>query len=300
MTDITIIGAGVAGMTAALYALRNGKHVTIIERNNIGGQIAESPRVENFPTIISLSGVELADRMFEQITALGVEFKFGDVIAIEKKNGVFLIKTEFEELESRTVIIASGVKHRKLNLPHEEELIGHGVCYCALCDGAFYKDDDVVLIGDGNTALQYALLLGSTCKSVHVLTLFDKFFGDGNLVEAVMKKENIKITHNARLIELVGEQELSGLVFEHNGEKLEIKTRGLFVAIGQVPDNIIYEGLVELDKNGYIIADTDLATKTAGLFVAGDCRVKQVRQLTTACSDGAIAATSACTYIESL
>lgn len=172
MTDILIIGAGVAGMTAALYALRNGKTVTILERDTIGGQISQSPKVENFPTIMSLSGMELADRMFEQITAQGVNFKFGAAQSIEKNNGIFSVKTEFEELQAKSVILAAGVKHRKLNLPNEENLIGHGISYCALCDGAFYKDEEVVLIGDGNTALQYALLLGATCKGVHVLTLF--------------------------------------------------------------------------------------------------------------------------------
>lgn len=300
MTDITIIGAGVAGMTAALYALRNGKSVTILERNNIGGQIAESPRVENFPTIVSLSGTELADRLFEQITALGVNFKFGEALSVKKEGGLFTVKTEFEELCSKALIIAAGVEHRKLNLQNEEALIGHGISYCALCDGAFYKDDDIVLIGDGNTALQYALLLGSTCKSVHVLTLFDKFFGDKNLVDALLKKDNIKVTHNARLVELVGDTELKGLVFEHEGGKLKIDTKALFVAIGQVPDNNIYADLVDLSKDGYIIADESLCTKTPGLFVAGDCRTKKVRQLTTACADGAIAATAASTYIESL
>lgn len=300
MTDILVIGAGVAGMTAALYALRNGKKVTILERDSIGGQIAQSPKVENFPTIKSLSGVELADRMFEQITDLGVEFKFGEAIFIDKVDGNFEVKTEFETIIAKSVIIASGVKHRKLNLPNEEDLIGHGISYCALCDGAFYKDEEVVLIGDGNTALQYALLLGSTCKGVHVLTLFDKFFGDGNLVESVKQKSNIKITHNARLIELVGDNELTGLVFEHEGKELKIDTKALFVAIGQVPDNKLYENLVNLSVDGYIMADESLTTKTSGLFVAGDCRTKKVRQLTTACGDGAIAGTNACTYLESI
>ncbi len=301
MVDITVIGAGAAGMTAALYALRNNKKVVILEKNNIGGQIAESPRVENFPTIASSSGVELADKMFEQITNLGVEFKFGEVLNVKKSGQLFIIKTEFEEFTSKSVIIASGVEHRKLKLNNEENLIGHGISYCALCDGAFYANEDVVLIGDANTALQYALLLSSTCKSVHIVTLFDKFFGDKALVDAVMKKNNIKITHNAKLIKLLGENELSGLVFEKvDGSNFELNTKALFVAIGQVPNNKIFEELVDLDKNGYIVSDETLKTKTQGLFVAGDCRTKAVRQLTTACADGAIAATAASTYVESL
>ena len=301
MTDIIIIGAGAAGMTAALYALRNGKRVTIIERNNIGGQIAESPRVENFPTIEVISGSELADKLFEQITKLGVDFVFGDVKSVEKQDGKFVVTTEYDKFESKAVIIAAGVEHRKLNLKNEENLIGHGISYCALCDGAFYAGEDVVLVGDANTALQYALLLSSYCKSVHVVTLFDRFFGDQTLIDALKKKENIKVTHEANLVELVGENELEGLVFQRSdGQKLEIKTKALFVAIGQVPNNSIYKELVDLSPEGYIIADENLKTKTSGLFVAGDCRTKKVRQLTTACSDGAIAATNASTYLQSL
>lgn len=301
MTDIIIIGAGAAGMTAALYALRNGKRVTIIERNNIGGQIAESPRVENFPTIEVISGSELADKLFDQITKLGVDFVFGDVKSVEKQDGKFVVTTEYDKLESKAVIIAAGVEHRKLNLKNEENLIGHGISYCALCDGAFYAGEDVVLVGDANTALQYALLLSSYCKSVHVVTLFDKFFGDQTLIDALKKKENIKVTHEAKLVELVGENELEGLVFQRSdGQRQEIKTKALFVAIGQVPNNSIYKELVELSPEGYIIADENLKTKTPGLFVAGDCRTKKVRQLTTACGDGAIAATNASTYLQSL
>ena len=301
MFDIIVIGAGAAGMTAALYALRNKKKVAIIEKNSIGGQIAESPRVENFPTIISISGEEFADKLFEQITRLGVEFKFGEVISVKKVNNQFVVKTEFDELKSKSVIIAAGVKHRQLNLENEQNLIGNGISYCALCDGAFYTDEDICLIGDGNTALQYALLLSSTAKSVHVLTLFNKFFGDKNLVEALNKKTNIKVTHNAKLVKLLGDNYLTGLVFENQDKStFEINTKALFVAIGQVPNNSVFSQLVNLTSDGYIIANDFLETKTPGVFVAGDCRLKNVRQLTTACGDGAIAATSACTYVEKI
>lgn len=300
MTDVLIIGAGAAGMTAALYSLRNGKSVTVLEKNNIGGQIAESPRVENFPTIPSISGADFADKLFEQITDRGAEFKFGRVERVEKRGDTFFVETEYETLEAKSAIIACGVEHRKLNLPKEDEFIGHGVSYCALCDGAFYSGEDVVLIGDGNTALQYALLLSSYCKSVKVVTMFDKFFGDGALVEALGKKENISVVHNAQLVKLNGEGELSSVVFKKtSGEKFEVPTKGLFVAIGQVPNNELFSNLADLER-GYFVCDENLATKTPGLFVAGDCRVKSVRQLTTACSDGAIAATSACNYLQTL
>ena len=299
MTDIIIIGAGAAGMTAALYALRNGKKVTIIEKNNIGGQISESPRVENFPTIMQISGQDFAAKLFDQITSHGAEFKFGEVKKITKNNNAFEVETEFETISSKTVIVASGVEHRKLNLENEEKLIGHGISYCALCDGAFYSGENVTLVGDGNTALQYALLLSSYCKSVNVVTLFDKFFGDGNLIEAVSKRENIIVTHNAKLTKLVGDEQLEKLIFvKSDGATFELDTKALFVAIGQIPNNNIYASLVNLSEDGYIVTDENLSTKTPGLFVAGDCRVKKVRQLTTACSDGAIAATSASNYIE--
>lgn len=298
MVDIIVIGGGVAGMTSALYALRQNKSVTLIEKNGIGGQVAEAPKVENFPTIKSISGAELADRLFEQITLLGVNFEFGDVLSVEKNGEIFEVKTEFNVFEAKSVIIATGVEHRKLNLEGEEKLIGHGISYCALCDGAFYKGQDVVLVGDGNTALQYALLLAGYTKSVHIVTLFDRFFGDASLVEALKTKPNIKITHNAKLVKLVGEDSLEGLVFEDkNKNQFEIKTNGLFVAIGQVPNNEKFANLADLNKDGYFVANADLSTKTLGLFVAGDCREKSVRQLTTAASDGAIAATSACNYL---
>ena len=298
MVDIIVIGGGVAGMTSALYALRQNKSVTLIEKNGIGGQVAEAPKVENFPTIKSISGAELADRLFEQITLLGVNFEFGDVLSVEKNGEIFEVKTEFNVFEAKSVIIATGVEHRKLNLEGEEKLIGNGISYCALCDGAFYKGQDVVLVGDGNTALQYALLLAGYTKSVHIVTLFDRFFGDASLVEALKTKPNIKITHNAELVKRVGNANLEGLVFEDkNKTQFEIKTNGLFVAIGQVPNNEKFANLADLNKDGYFVANADLSTKTEGLFVAGDCREKSVRQLTTAASDGAIAATSACNYL---
>lgn len=300
MTDVLVIGAGAAGMTAALYALRNGKSVTVLEKNNIGGQISESPRVENFPTIKTITGADFADRLFEQITERGAEFKFGKVEKVEKIDDVFYVTTEFDTLQAKSVVIACGVEHRTLHLEKEDEFVGHGISFCALCDGAFYTNEDVVLIGDGNTALQYALLLSSYCKSVHVVTMFDRFFGDEALVCALRKKENIVVTHNAQLVKLLGQNELEGLVFKRtNGEEFDIATKGLFVAIGQVPNNKIFENLVDL-KSGYFVCDENMATKTAGVFVAGDCRDKKVRQLTTACSDGAIAATSACNYLQTL
>ena len=300
MYDIIVVGGGVSGMTSALYALRNGKKVLLIEGSTIGGQIAQSPKVENYPTHMTISGAKLSEDLFEQITNLGVDFEFDNIEFIDKSD-TFHLKGEFGEYEGKSVIIANGVKHRKLRLPNEEDLIGHGVYYCALCDGPFYTGKEVTLIGDGNTALQYALLLSDICSKVNLVIMFDKFFGDENLVKAVENRSNIAITRNAKTIELIGDTELKGIRFEKsNGETFVIENTPLFVAIGQIPDNKKFENLADLTKDGYFDSDETTTTKTPGLFVAGDTRKKSVRQVTTAISDGAVAATSACNYLNTL
>lgn len=301
MFDIIVIGGGVSGMTSALYALRNGKKVLLIEGESIGGQIAQSPRVENYPTHKEITGSKLSEELFDQITALGVEFEFDAIENIEKSGNVFIVKGEFGTYQSKSVIIANGVKHRKLRLPNEDQLIGHGVYYCAICDGPFYEGKEVTLIGDGNTALQYALLLSNICSKVNLVIMFDKFFGDENLVKAVESRKNIEITKNAKTIELIGETNLESIVFENlDKSTFEIKGTPLFVAIGQVPDNKKFENLADLDQQGYFNSDETTCTRTPGLFVAGDTRKKLVRQVTTAIGDGAVAATQACNYLNTL
>ena len=298
MYDIIVIGGGVAGMTSALYSLRNGKRVLLLECEGIGGQIAQSPRVENYPTHKEITGAKLSEDLFEQISALGVEFDFDNVEKVEKAGDVFVIKGEFGEYKSKSVIIANGVKHRKLRLPNEDKLIGHGVYYCAICDGPFFEGKEVTLIGDGNTALQYALLLSNICSKVNLVIMFDKFFGDENLVKAVESRKNIEITRNSKTIELVGEESLESIKFENSdGEVFEIVGTPLFVAIGQVPDNAKFANVASLDDQGYFDSDESTMTNTEGLFVAGDTRRKSVRQVTTAMSDGAVAATQACNYL---
>ena len=298
MYDIIVIGGGVSGMTAALYGLRNGKRVLIIEGESIGGQIAQSPRVENYPTHKEISGAKLSEELFDQISALGVEFEFDKIENIEKNDKVFRVTGEFDKYDSRSVIIANGVKHRKLNLHNEEPLVGHGIYYCALCDGPFFAGKEVTLIGDGNTALQYAIMLSQICSKVNLVIMFDKFFGDENLVKVVESKDNIEITRNAKTIELKGDKELEGIVFEKNDKStFEIKGTPLFVAIGQIPDNKKFEHLADLDSQGYFDSDESTKTRTEGLFVAGDTRKKLVRQVATAVGDGAIAGTQACNYI---
>jgi len=298
--DVIIIGGGAAGMTAALYSLRSGKSVLLLEKETIGGQISKSPRVENFPTIKEISGEELSSKLFDQIMDLGCEFELDTVTKIEKIDNTFKVFGEYGNYESKSVIIATGLEHRKINIENEDELIGKGVSYCAVCDGAFYKDEDVCLVGDGNTALQYSILLSNYCKKVYVCTLFDKFFGDDVLVKKLKERDNVEIIQNVSLTKFIASDELEGLVFKNTKDDslLELNVKGCFIAIGQIPNNEIFSNLVELDKNGYILVNEDLESKTKGLFVAGDCRQKKVRQLTTAVSDGAMASVGAVSYID--
>ena len=302
MYDIVIIGGGPAGMTAALYALRNNKSVLILEKEAFGGQIATSPRLENYPTIESISGSEWADRLFEQITNLGAEFELEEVESINKVDGVFHIKTNYGEHEALTVIIANGVKPRKMGLPNEDDLVGKGVSYCAVCDGPFYKGKEIYLIGDANTALQYALLLGNYCPKIHMLTLFDKLFGDQILIDRVIQAENIDIRHNLLLKKL--EEENGALVAIEledtiTKEKVRFATNNCFIAIGQVPQNDFLKDLLKLD-HGFIKTNDLMETEIQGLYAAGDTRVKENKQVITACSDGATAAMSAVKYLNTL
>jgi thioredoxin reductase (NADPH) len=296
--DVLIIGGGPAGMTAALYVLRSGKNVLILEKENFGGQIATSPRVENYPSIKVISGLELSDQMFSQISDLGAEFELEDVTGIKKENGLFKVTTNYGEHLAKAVIIANGVTHRHMNLPNEDKFSGKGISYCAVCDGAFYKGQDAYLIGDANTALQYAMLLSNYCPKVYMFTLFDKLFGEEILIEKVKKTENIIITPWMNLIEFKGNDELTGLVFENTKDHSirEYKTNNVFVAIGQLPHNEIYKDLVDLEK-GFIITDDNMKSKTDGLYAIGDTRKKTVRQIVTAINDGAIAALEAIKYI---
>ena len=301
MIDIIVIGGGAAGMTAALYAKRSGKSVKIFEKESFGGQIANSPKVENFPSIKEISGLELSNNMFEQIMDLGVEFECEDVLEVKKENDCFIVTTDYNTYLAKAVIIAAGVKHRTMGVEREEELVGKGVSYCAVCDGAFYKGKDVAVIGDANTALQYTLMLSDICNKVYLCMLFDKFFADQTLVNRLNDRNNIVVTKEILLKEFLGKDELTGLKFEHTktNEPFSINCDAVFIAIGQVPNNERYTNLVDIDERGYIVS-TDTTTKTPGLYVAGDCRTKNVRQLTTAVGDGAIAAMNAVNYINNL
>ena len=296
--DVIVIGGGPAGMTAALYTLRAGKTVLVLEKEGFGGQIATSPRLENYPTIESISGSEWSDRLFEQITNLGAAFELEDVQSLEKVDNLFHVKTDYNEYIGRTVIVANGVKPRKMGLPNEDDLVGKGISYCAVCDGPFYKGKEIYLVGDANTALQYALLLSTYCPKIHMLTLFDKLFGDKILIDRVLQTENIDIRHNLLLKKLNGVDQLESAEFEDTitKEKVVFKTNNLFIAIGQVPQNEFLSGLLELD-HGFIKTNEVMETSIPGLYAAGDTRVKENKQVITACNDGAVAAMTAVKYL---
>ena len=298
MYDIIIIGGGPAGLTAATYARRAGKSVLVIEKNAFGGQITWSPKVENFPGFVSVSGVELGDKLLEQAMEQGAEVELEEVEALTVNGGVKRVRcVSGSEFESKAVIIATGARPRMLNLPREQELIGNGVCFCAVCDGAFYKGQDVAVNGGGNSALQDALLLSETCRKVYLIHRRDSFRGEAKLVDALKAKDNVEFILGARITELVGEDELCGLKLDCNGETRNIDVTGLFVAIGHAPDNAAFASLIDLDPAGYAASDESCLRKTPGVFVAGDCRRKTVRQLTTAVADGSAAALAACEWL---
>lgn len=298
--DVIIIGAGPAGMTAALNCLRAGKTVLVLEGESFGGQIAFSPRVENFPTYQQASGAELMDKLYEQITQWGARIELEKAERIEKNSDGFTVFTDYGTYCCTSVILATGVKPRHIGVEREEELIGSGVSYCALCDGAFYAGEDVAVIGDANTAIQYAVVLSGYCKHVHVCALFDRLFADKALINVLNSKTNVSVRYHMSLKEFIGDDELCGLRFEDTvtGEQINVDCKCAFICIGQQPSNKAFENLVELDRAGYIVADESCATSCKGIFVAGDCRTKSIRQLVTAAGDGSVAAFYACKYVD--
>jgi len=298
--DILIIGGGPAGLTAATYARRAGKSVLVVEKNAFGGQITWSPRVENFPGTVSIGGAELGDRLLEQAMEQGAEVELEQVVAVRAgADGSRIAVCESgAEFRGRALIIAVGAKPRMLGLPREEALVGSGVCFCAVCDGAFYVGQDVAVCGGGNSALQDALLLSEKCRRVWLIHRRDSFRGERKLVEALEKRANVEFVLNAEVTELLGADELRGVAVTQRGRRRELAVTGLFVAVGHAPDNGIFAELMALDAAGYAAAGEDCRTRSEGVFVAGDCRAKGVRQLTTACADGAVAALAACRWLD--
>ena len=298
MNDILIIGGGPAGLTAATYACRAGKSVLVLEKNAFGGQITWSPKVENFPGFVSISGTELGDKLLEQAMEQGAEVELEEAVSVAREGEGFRVLCESgAAFEGRTLILATGARPRMLGVAREEELVGSGVCYCAVCDGAFYAGRPAAVCGGGNSALQDALLLSESCSRVYLIHRRDSFRGEQKLVEALEKRENVEFVLNAVVKALEGEEELSGLVLEQEGVERKLAVDGLFVAIGHQPDNGAFADYLALDPKGYADSGEDCLTGTPGLFVAGDCRRKSVRQLTTAAADGAVAALAAVKYL---
>ena len=302
MYDIIIIGAGPAGLTAALYALRADKTVLVLEKENFGGQITFSPKVENYPTQMQVSGNDLAQMMLEQVLHHGAEIELAEATRIIDGENKKTVITDNGEFEGKAVIIAAGSKHRQLGLPNENELIGEGVSYCAVCDGAFFAGREVAIVGGGNTALQEAVMLSDLCTKVTVIQNLGFLTGEGRLVSAVAEKANVEVICNTVLTALNGDRKLEsiGLKNTETGEESVLRVDGVFVAIGQKPENEPFADVVALNQNGYIVAAENCVTKTEGIFVAGDCRTKEIRQVTTATADGAVAALAACRYVDSI
>ena len=301
MYDIVIVGSGPAGLTAAVYGLRAGKSVLVLEKNGFGGQIAYSPKVENIPGTIQISGAEFADKLLEQAINLGAYLEMECVTGIGKTAEGFVIHTEEGgDFEGKTVILALGVKHRMLGLPGEEELIGSGISFCAVCDGAFYAGQDVAMIGGGNSALQEALLLAETSKSVTVIQNLPTFTGEKRLADALMEKDNVTVHFSTVVTGYRSENgALTGLLLRsEDGREFAIDVDGAFLAVGLRPENDAFAEHAELNQWGYFDSAEDCRTRTEGLFVAGDCRSKRIRQVVTAASDGAIAAMAACMYLD--
>ncbi len=303
MKDIIIIGAGPAGLAAAVYARRADKTVLLLEKNGFGGQMTFSPKIENFPGEVSISGTELADKMVEQALSQGAETELEEALSVTvNPDGTKTVKTDCGEYDARAVIIATGAKHRLLSVPGEKELVGNGISFCAVCDGAFYSGKSVVVVGGGNSALQEALLLSEICESVTVVQNLEAFTGEARLVQALTAKSNVHCIFGAAVTGFIPPEEEGHPVGTEirlsDGNSETLFTDGVFVAIGLAPDTKVAQGVAETDKYGYIISDERCLTGGNGVFVAGDCRTKRIRQIVTAASDGATAALAAIAYIE--
>lgn len=299
MYDIIIIGAGPAGLASAVYGQRAEKRTLLIDEKGYGGQIINTPEVENYPAIKRISGFEFANQLYEQAYELGAELTFEKVIGLEEKDGAILVKTEDAEYEGKSVIIATGAKNRPLGLEREDELTGRGVAYCATCDGAFYRGKDVAVVGGGNTALEDAEVLSGLARQVYLIHRRDSFRGEQTQLNRLKSKNNIEFVLDSVPTAFIGEEKVEGLEIQNKktNDVKKVDVDGVFVAIGQMPDNEAFSSFVELDEKGYVIAGEDCITKFPGIFVAGDCRTKKVRQLATAVADGAVAALAAVEYL---
>ena len=296
MIDVAIIGAGTAGLTAAVYARRAGASVTIFEGEASGGQIINTPEIDNFPGLPGVSGYEYANKLFEQAQAFGAEFVFDKVKKVEGSlEEGFVLTTEYGTVcEAKTIIIASGVKRREMGLAGEQEYTGRGISYCATCDGAFFKGKTAAVFGGGNTAVEDAAYLANICKKVYIIHRRNEFRANKALVDEMLAHDNVETKLSFTVSAIHGDDKLTGVTLTSvDGHDEELPTDALFVAIGLIPENGVFLQLVDLDDAGYVIADETCETSTPGVFAAGDCRTKDVRQLVTAAADGAVAAVAA-------
>ena len=297
--DLAIIGGGVAGMTAAVYAARSGLNTVIIEKAGFGGQAALTAKIENYPSVKEIEGFELAANMKAQVDALGVESKYGDVTALTKADGLFTITTPSETIEAKAAIIANGVRRRELGIEGEERLRGRGISWCAVCDGGFFRKKKVAVIGAGNSALGDAIYLSNLCEEVYLIYRRPYPTATKSYMDTIEGIDNIRLMPRHIPLEIKGDKRVSALAVKNldTDEVSELEVNGVFEAIGLIPDNDVFANVVELDENGYILTDDEMRTKTEGLFAAGDTRQKHLRQIVTACSDGAIAVTAAHAYL---
>ncbi len=296
MYDVMIIGGGPAGITAGIYCARANLKTIVFEKEGIGGQIASSPLIQNFPGFVSINGAEFANNLYEQATNLGVDIEIEEVLSI-KPGKIKTVVTDCGEYQTKTIIVATGAKHRLLHLPNEENLIGNGISFCTSCDGAFYKGKDVAIVGGANTAVTNALYMSNLCEKVYLIYHGSKLKCEKALLDGLKERDNIEILYNTNVTKYLGEDELEGIIIEQNNEQREIKIQGMFISIGLDAQTSVVENLLPLSEQKYILSE-DCNTLESGIFVAGDCRAKALRQLTTAVSDGAIAASNAIKYVE--
>ena len=300
MYDIIVVGGGPAGLTAALYARRANKTVLVIEKASFGGQITYSPKVENIPGFNEVTGNEFAEKLVEQVLNQEADVECAEVLSI-RDGDIKTVVTDSGEYEGKAVIIATGAKHRLLGLENEQNLIGEGISFCAVCDGAFYEGKTVAVIGGGNSALQEAILLSDLAKKVYVIQNLDFFTGEQKLVEKLQSKENVEIILGTVVEKLIGENELKGITIKNTSteEVTDLTLDGMFVAIGLVPQNDAFKEIINLDERGYVNATENCLTNASGIFVAGDCKKKKLRQIITAVADGANAVTGVEEYFNS-
>lgn len=299
MHDIVIIGSGPAGLTAALYALRAGKSVVILEKSTFGGQVTFSPKIENFPGNQTMSGNEFADRFVGQVLSHGADIELEEAVGIEDKGNIKTVHTASgTDYDGKAVIIACGVRHRRTGAENEEKFLGEGISFCAVCDGDFYKGRRVAVIGGGNSALQEASMLSEKCESVTLVQNLPVFTGEEKLLSYLKSKSNVSFITSSVVKRFTGEEKLTGIDIENtDGKGFHLSVDGVFVAIGLIPSNGAFSPLAQLDGNGYFDSGEECLTSTPGVFVAGDCRRKAVRQITTAAADGSVASLTACRYI---